>query len=193
MNVNWLWNPCTRHESSLSLLAAGVLHPDERADLEAHLAQCPGCREHLQTARKVAEQIRQLAGALPPVEPPSSLRSRWQQAVLAAAPAGPQASTIQDQPPVDGIFSWFTGRRVAWGTVCACWALIAFFRFSAPEAPRPATSAAAVSWQEVRLALERTRGSGNQPVAIRSQRRDVSSPIPTPSPRSQRSPKAQLV
>ena len=74
---------------------------------------------------------------------------------------------------------WFSSRRLAWSSLAATWALVLFFRCSAPDAPRPVSVAAApASFRELLTALKvdqletRPWSKGSQPDALppRSQR-----------------------
>ena len=67
---------CTMYEPLLHLLLDGEISPAERADLEAHLAACPACRERL-------EQLEAVRGAfaLLDAEVPAGLRERAMAAV----------------------------------------------------------------------------------------------------------------
>lgn len=65
-----------RHDRYADLLPAhalGALDPDERRELEAHLAECPECRERLAGWAKTTEA---LAESAPPVRPSPEVRER---------------------------------------------------------------------------------------------------------------------
>jgi anti-sigma factor RsiW len=173
MNVKWLFHPCRRHAADLSLLAAGALADAERAGLERHLEQCPGCRARLVELKNLAGRLTQDGQDLPQVEPPSSLRRRWMTEVRQAEQALPQTEAsifplnlgalasrrrvasvrfphAGGTPALPGL----TGRRLAWGGIAAMWTLILFFRFSAPDAPRPQVMATPpTSLRQILLAL----------------------------------------
>ncbi|MBE0540798.1 MAG: zf-HC2 domain-containing protein [Verrucomicrobia bacterium] len=146
MNVKWLWNQCWRYEVKLSLLAADVLAAQERGGVQAHLDVCPACQARFAELKAVVGRGEQLRSALPQVEPSVALRRRWLTAVRGSA---------QREIPVASGVIWRSGRRLAWGSLAAMWALVLFFRFSAPDAPRPASLAAAPpSLREVLLVLK---------------------------------------
>ncbi len=155
MNVTWFWNNCSRHAQRLSLLAAGMLPEAERAILQNHLHQCSGCQARLKQAQDVAAHLRTAGETIPRLEPPLSLQRRWRNAVLREANASHAPSPLHTEQALDRLAGWLTGGRLAWGAVCACWLLVAFFRASAPDASRPAVVAASVSWQEIRMALRK--------------------------------------
>jgi anti-sigma factor RsiW len=147
MNVKWLFNPCRRYAADLSLLAAGALAEADRAGLQRHLVQCPACRARLAELKTLAGRLTQDGQELPQVEPPPSLRGRWMTEVRLSTHPSPEPAT-PSQP------AWFTGRRLAWGGIGAMWALILFFRFSAPDAPRPQVMATPpTSLRQILLAL----------------------------------------
>jgi hypothetical protein len=180
MNVKWLWNQCRRYEEDLSLLAADVLAAQERGDVQAHLDVCPICKARFVELKAVAGSGGQLRSALPQVEASIALRRRWMTAVRGSA-------QLQREIPVASGAIWRSGRRLAWGSLAAMWALVLFFRFSAPDAPRPDSLAAATpSLREVLLVLkvERrespTRASAGDPAKNQPRQPDA---LP---PRSQR-------
>jgi anti-sigma factor RsiW len=154
MNMKWLWNKCRRHEESISLLAADILVEEERIGVQAHLAECPACQAKFAELVALAGRFTGLGENLPQVVPSASLRRRWTAAV--------RESARGDQPRESSIvLAWFSGRRVAWGSLAAMWALVLFFRFAPPDAPRPASVAAApASLREVLAALQVDRREG---------------------------------
>jgi anti-sigma factor RsiW len=148
MSVKWLWNQCRRHELKLTLLAADALAAEKRGGVQAHLAECPACQARFAALKALAGGGEQLLHALPQVETPIALRRRWMTAVHGSVPSRIKISAA---PGAAGRF----GRRLAWGSLAAIWMLVLFFRFSAPDAPRPASLAAATpSWREVLLVLK---------------------------------------
>jgi hypothetical protein len=176
MNVNWLFHPCRRHAADLSLLAAGALAEANRAPLAEHLEQCSACRARLAELKSLAGRLTQDGESLPQIEPPPSLRRRWMTEVREATPA-----TNQTEMPSLPI--WLTGRRLAWGGIATMWMLILFFRFSGPDAPRPAVMAAPpTSLRQILLALRagpselafsapaETRPKTNHPFLMRCRR-----------------------
>jgi anti-sigma-K factor RskA len=65
---------CAERGESIFLLAGGVLDPNERTELEAHLATgCPACEEALDRAQ---EGLAALALSLSPVAPPERVKDR---------------------------------------------------------------------------------------------------------------------
>jgi anti-sigma factor RsiW len=146
--MKWPFNQCRRLEADVSLLAAGALAGEERAEVEVHLAECAACRTKLAELRELTGELELLGKRLPQVEPTVALRRRWQTAVR-------QAARQETQPAFAWLSMWFSGRRATWGSLAAIWVLVLFFRFSAPDAPRPAVVAAGpLSLREVWLALK---------------------------------------
>jgi hypothetical protein len=72
-----------RHEGEelLEAYALGALEPDERADVERHLAGCPECRARVRELEAAAHRLPQALAAASPLEPPAHLERR----VLAGA------------------------------------------------------------------------------------------------------------
>lgn len=180
MNVKWSWNKCRRYEEDLSLHAANVLAEEERGGVQAHLAECPACQARFAEFKAMAGSGVQLRSALPQVEPSVALRRRWMTAVHGSAHSQREITTAP-------IAAWWTGRRLAWGSLAAMWALVLFFRFSAPDAPRPVSLAAAPpSLRQVLLVLKveqresSIRASADDPTKNQPERPDA---LP---PRSQR-------
>jgi anti-sigma factor RsiW len=145
--MKWLSNKCRRYEKNISLLATGDLAQQERAVVEAHLAGCPACRTEFEKLRVLSGHFTKLGTDLPDVEPSPSLRRRWMVAVTESS--GPRTESIAIVPP-----TWLSGQRAAWGSLAAVWALVLFFRLSAPEAPKPAVATVPISLREVLLALK---------------------------------------
>lgn len=168
--MKWLFNKCQRYEASLCLLAAGELPEAERVRVMAHFAKCDACRAKFAELQNLARGLTEAGRRLPQVEAPASLRRRWMTAVRASAREevgrgvltapgveGAERGALGTARPTGGIiFGWLSGRRLAWGSVAAMWALVLFFRFSAPDGPKPASMASAppVSLREVLLALK---------------------------------------
>jgi anti-sigma factor RsiW len=156
MNMTF-WNPCGRVERRLSLSAAGVLPEADRRPVELHLARCPRCQARFRTLQAVAARLQTMGQALPPVDAPASLRRRWEQEVLGATHRQPGSGSVLVNPATGWLSGWLSQAGVAWGAVAVCWALAALFRWSAPEAPRPAVDGTPLSLNEILLVLERER------------------------------------
>ena len=147
MNMEWPFNQCRRYAADISLLAADALADEESSGVQAHLAECPVCRTRFAELKRLAGSCEQLANALPQVEPSVAFRRRWMTAVHASA------SPHETAPAT--IVAWISGSRLAWGSLAALWALVLFFRFAAPDAPRPASVALAPpSLREALLVLK---------------------------------------
>jgi len=148
MNVNWLFNKCRRYETSVSLLAAGALPEADREQVLAHFAKCESCRAKVAELVKLARSLTEAGQRLPEVEAPVSLRRRWMAEVRASV-------RERDSVPTPLLPSWLTGRRLAWSSLGAMWAMVLFFRVSAPNAPKPVSVAVLPpSLREVLLALK---------------------------------------
>ena len=72
-----------RHEAEelLEAYALGALEPEERADVERHVAGCAECRARVRELEAAAHRLPQALAAASPLEPPGDLERR----VLAAA------------------------------------------------------------------------------------------------------------
>ncbi|HKT79667.1 MAG TPA: anti-sigma factor [Vicinamibacterales bacterium] len=86
---------------SLGLYALGLLHGEERARFERHLAECAECANEL---RAMSGVVQSLPYAVPQIDPPAALRGRVLEAIggarplTAPAPQGPlrrQAPVVQ--------------------------------------------------------------------------------------------------
>lgn len=178
--MKWFWNKCRRYEVKLSLLAADALAAEDRGGVQAHLDGCPACQARFAELRELAGSCRQLRSALPQVEPSVALRRRWMTAVHGSVRSPKETPAVTFAP-------WPSGRRMAWGSLVAMWALVLFFHFSAPDAPRPASVAVTTpSLREVLLVLKvEPRGSPTRASAVDPTKNRPRQPDPVP-PRSQR-------
>jgi hypothetical protein len=187
MNVKWLWNKCARQEIKISLLAAGVLPESQRTPLESHLARCPACRKQWKSLAHVALQLEEQGARLPRVTPSSALRNRWQSAVLGEQRHGFKHASHAKSSLVTGLLSSLSVNRMSWASVGVCWILIAFFQVTAPHPSKPSVDPASVTFQELVLALERTRPQA-KPNSL-SHELQPNSPVRPPAitPRSEQS------
>jgi anti-sigma-K factor RskA len=62
---------CAEIHANLTAFVLGGLEPEEEAEIQRHLASCPGCRRELEELRKVN---RALEAAPPPADPPAYLK-----------------------------------------------------------------------------------------------------------------------
>ena len=90
---------------SLEEFLAGTLEPAERKAIDAHLAQCPGCREQV----SAMEDVSSLFGSLTVEEP-------------LAPPPGFYARVMQDvaerrKSPLPGLFDLSFARRMAFASL----------------------------------------------------------------------------
>ena len=74
MNVNSPFKGCRRWRRDIALLASGVLPEEERNRVEAHLADCAGCRHYRQQLDRVAVSLQSLSQSSPDLEPSAALR-----------------------------------------------------------------------------------------------------------------------
>ncbi|WP_328929865.1 hypothetical protein OG429_38320 [Streptomyces sp. NBC_00190] len=74
---------CERLRELGAELALGVLPARERAQAEAHLDRCPGCREHVEQLTLAGDG---LLGLIPAGEPPVGFETRVLDRLLSAAP-----------------------------------------------------------------------------------------------------------
>ena len=180
--IRW-WSQCGRLEGRLGLLAAGALDEAGRRTVEAHLAGCVGCQERFHQLRQVVAVLETDGRSLPQVEPPSSLRPRWRNAVLATPVANPMPAPGRE-PEEASVDGWRRG-RLFWGTVSACWLLAAMFHFSAPDVSRPALASHPVTLRDILLALKRDRPGAGLPAPVEAQSKPRANPPLAPSPRSE--------
>jgi anti-sigma factor RsiW len=84
-----------QHADTVAAYLLGALPEDEAGRFEAHLAQCPGCRDDIASLRPVVDV---LPAAAPPAEPPAELRGRLMAAVRAEAELLQAAGPSADKP-----------------------------------------------------------------------------------------------
>jgi anti-sigma-K factor RskA len=82
---------CAEIHPNLTAFVLGGLEPEEAAEVERHLATCPGCRRELEELRKVN---RALEAAPPPVDPPSHLKD----VILARVRAERLSASDKEEP-----------------------------------------------------------------------------------------------
>jgi len=139
----------------LVLFASGELPEVERTRAMSHFAKCGNCRAKLAEFQNLARGLDAAGRRLPHIEPSVALRRRWMTAVQAAA-ADSRGARGTAPSAGDAVFGWLSGRRLAWGSLTAMWALVLFFRCAGPDTPMPAAvaSAPSASLREVLLALK---------------------------------------
>jgi anti-sigma-K factor RskA len=86
-----------------ALLVLGALTPQERADFEAHLADCGECAAEVHSLGAVPAM---LARAVPQVEPPPALRDRVLQAVTSGNSRLEQARAPHDPSRTGALAPW---------------------------------------------------------------------------------------
>jgi anti-sigma-K factor RskA len=85
---------CSQIQLDLPAFVLGGLEPKEAAEVENHLASCPGCRNDLRELQKVNYA---LEAAPPPGEPPNHLKVRiLSQVRTAAEPSSPNEAERDD-------------------------------------------------------------------------------------------------
>jgi len=121
MNVNWLPNPCHRHQETLALLAAGLCPPADKLRVEEHLQTCAACRAQYQELTAVTARIFRLKTETPLVEPGATLRARWTAQILEGEPSPERVRPVAGE----GLFS-LPRPWLAWGLATAACVLLAF-------------------------------------------------------------------
>ena len=156
---------CERHADALAALVDDALDPRDRPPLDQHLAGCEACRDLLADLR----EIRALAAALEPIEPPARV---WH-GVRGRIAAEEQAP----RPVVGWPGRWSLGGAALAGAAAMAGAILVVgpADFALPPSsgtPDPASRAAAAALEEI----ERPHA-----VAIREleQRIGTGAPIPT--------------
>ena len=84
-----------QHADTVAAYLLGALAGDELASFEAHLADCPACRDDVVALRTVVDV---LPAAAAPVAPPSALRTRLMATVRAEAELLEAAGPSADRP-----------------------------------------------------------------------------------------------
>jgi anti-sigma-K factor RskA len=170
---------CAEIHPNLAAYVVGGLEPKEAAEIEGHLASCPGCRRELEELRKVN---RALEAAPPPADPPAYLKdkilSRVRAEVLSTSNKEEQeeSSSLEEQTE-SSITSRFKDLRiilpsVAAAAVVAMVALGIFFGFLREEppvatiqlVPTPQESGLEGYWGVAEI---RPQPSGNQQVELK--------------------------
>jgi anti-sigma-K factor RskA len=93
---------CAEIHPNLTAFVLGGLEPEEAAEVERHLASCPGCRRELEELRKVN---RALEAAPPPVDPPSHLKD----VILARVRAERLSASDKEEPEESSFLEEQTG------------------------------------------------------------------------------------
>lgn len=86
---------------SLPAYALGILEADERAEIAAHLAGCPGCRAALAEYELVAADLAVMA---PAATPPAALKARLRERIQ--TDAAPQPERAEPRRPASPGRSW---------------------------------------------------------------------------------------
>jgi len=128
MNVNSPFKGCRRWRRDIALLASGVLPEEERNRVEAHLADCAGCRHYREQLDRVAVNLQSLGQSSPDLEPSAALRTRWRRAVRAEPPADPLSPAVG--AALAGVRAFVS--RPVWAGLAAVWLMILFFQVTSP-------------------------------------------------------------
>ena len=99
MKINWKSiRPCRRVAAGLARYSEdpALLGDGERRAVEAHLAQCPACREQYETVRRIGAVLR--ANVPPAAEPAPDLWSRLEAQIQAEAPPVAAPARLSERP-----------------------------------------------------------------------------------------------
>jgi len=131
---------CPEHREALALLALENPESAASATLQQHLAQCPGCRSHLENLRATSTQVRQLPADAPELPFPAGFHERLRARLLASegeseAKAVPPPATrtrgtltewLRDRWPA---FPLSFNPRFAWALACGVLVIAAIIWF----------------------------------------------------------------
>ena len=130
--MNGFLNRCGRHRKKISLHAAGALPEAERSGVEAHWAECAGCRAYFEEMKQVVQPLAGWEENFKQVTPAVATQQRWKQAIMAT----PSSALRAPSPPLgekagmrgkgfDGMKAWlrevFWPYRRAWVGMAAVW------------------------------------------------------------------------
>ena len=83
---------CQKHQQHLALLAADVLDERARRALQAHLADCPGCRDYLRAVSAICREHSVAAENAPHVEASDNFHRRLVQQIEVGDPVAARGS-----------------------------------------------------------------------------------------------------
>lgn len=115
---------CRQCTDLLSSHLDGRTREDQRAELTAHIADCPSCGERLETMRRLSRALASPDGA-----PPADLAARLTRAAIAAGRESPEPGFID---------RWL---RVAWPSAAATAAAAAAFAIAVTGGAATTTTA----------------------------------------------------
>jgi anti-sigma factor RsiW len=120
---------CERLEQDIALFVEGDLPERQSAALEAHLSECPRCRQEADALRDSQREIKRVLGAAAPSDAQERVRARVLAAIASKEPSPKRA---------------WQGRRyaLAGGIVCATLIAVASFVWQASQrvSPSPAVT-----------------------------------------------------
>ena len=124
---------CADVSANLAAFVLGGMEPEEAAEIQRHLASCPGCRRELEDLEKVD---RALQAAPPPADPPGHLKEE----ILSRVRAGEPSFSDEELSPSGGYRSKYLRFVIVGVAAAAVVAMVALgVVFSLREEPPVAT------------------------------------------------------
>jgi anti-sigma factor RsiW len=122
--MKWFLNRCRRNRASLCLLASGVLSEQETAEIERHLATCPGCRKFYAEIKMTTLPFATWEKRFEHIEPRLAVQMRWTNEIKSA---DRRNSIALFSPRAVLLECWrqliWPSRRI-WSGLAAVWLLI---------------------------------------------------------------------
>lgn len=132
---------CNEYTELISAALDGALSPDQRKELEAHLASCPECAALF----KELSALHAALEDLPPVEPPAELKARIMEAV-AAEKVVPFPSRKNDRP--SHRWRWLTSAAVLAIVLLGTWSWKPWEMTAQTRQPAPAAGMGTAARQD---------------------------------------------
>lgn len=132
---------CNEYTELISAVLDGALSPDQRKELEAHLASCPECAALF----KELSALHAALEDLPSVEPPAELKARIMEAV-AAEKVVPFAPRKNDRP--SHRWRWLTSAAVLAIVLLGTWSWKPWEMTAQTRQPAPAAGTGASARQD---------------------------------------------
>ena len=158
---------CDRHADALAALVDDALDPRDRGPLDDHLAGCAACRDLLADLR----EIRSLAAALEPIEPPARVRRAVRRRIAAAE---------RDETPRRSI-GWRHGWSLRGAALAGAAAMAGAVLLIGPTdftLPPPSNEPAGPAREAVAAALEQIERPHADAIRELEQRIGTGAPIP---------------